>query len=126
MASQAGTDGESQTQPAASNAAVVETHSVTLASAGKLMLFGRGRFSGTCAGAAVPVFGIYLDGTAIPYSGFTGVDATNYEISLFGVTTAQVSAGLHTATLRVGCDDNAVPTLAAGLNHAIGFINIGG
>ena len=125
-ASQAGISGESSTDPAVSNTVAVETFGFTLNSAGRLLMLGRGRFTATCAGVAAPVYGIYIDGVGVANSGVPGADGANTDTSMFGVTGSTIAAGNHTATLRVGCDDNAAPAGAGGLNHAISFINLGG
>ncbi len=124
-ASQGGVSGEQATDPPVSNAVTVESYAFTLNAAGRLLMLGRGRFRGTCAGGS-PAMAIYVDGVGVPKSGLDTEDDTSTDSSLFGVTGASITAGAHTATLRVGCSNNVAPSAVSGLNHAISFVNLGG
>jgi hypothetical protein len=125
VASQGGVSGETSTDPPVSNTVSVETYAFTLTSPGRLLMLGRGRFRGTCA-SGNPAMAIYVDGVGVPNSGLETINATDTEASLFGVTAVSITAGAHTATLRVGCDTNVGPSLVSGLHHAISFVNLGG
>lgn len=125
VASQGGVSGETATDPPVSNTVSVETYAFTLNAPGRLLMLGRGRFQGTCA-SGNPAMAIYVDGVGVPNSGLETTNATPTESSLFGVTGASITAGAHTATLRVGCDTNVAPSAVSGLNHAISFVNLGG
>jgi len=108
-----------------SNTVSVESYAFTLTSPGKLLMLGRGRFQGTCA-SGFPAMAIYVDGVGVPNSGLQTTNGALTEASLFGVTAVSIIAGAHTATLRVGCSTNAVPSLVGDLNNAISFVNLGG
>ncbi len=128
---EASIDGEAQTDPAASNAQPTSSFSLTTTRAGRLFVIGRARVNSTntstCPGAESPVWGLYVDGTPVPNSGYQGLEATTYDtLTLFGVMPS-VAAGAHTVSIRIGCSSNSTPTAATygDYNSAVSIINLG-
>ena len=128
---EAGIDGESQTDPATAGAQPTSSFSLTTTRSGTLYVSGRARATSTttntCPGVESPVWGLYVDGTPVPNSGYTGMESTTYDtLTLFGVLPG-VTAGAHTVSIRVGCSSNSTPGAGTygDYNSAVSIINLG-
>jgi hypothetical protein len=128
---EASADGEVQTDPASAGSQPTSSFSLSTTRAGSLFIIGRARVTSTststCPGAESPVWGLYIDGIAVPKSGYTGLEATSYDtMTLFGVAPA-ITAGAHTVSIRVGCSSNSTPGAATygDYNSEIAVINLG-
>ena len=110
--------------PSASPEGDHASHAVTIATSGRLYVFGRGTLDVNCS-VGGPRAGLYVDGVPVPASGMDypdGMPSTNVAVS--GVSQT-VGPGQHTITLESDCTlGNSMGTGTS--NAAIGAILLGG